>query len=336
MGEQRDHTRSGLRMPSSGLWLILSFMGISWLIHMISLLLLSSEYHNYFPENPPQKPTLVRITFQKPSAEAKKAEQKDDQNREKEKPTKQIAEVIQKKTTKAPDPKQARLGYQTHQTEKETRVKKISRARTPGPSSKQTVTAPQQQQIARKKTPRQNKQPEKTLAAKNQKSHKSLLKSGLKISETGAGLQLHSGKDAKEQNNYERLLGNSLPVMAEEVAAGYQDYIDDSIEAGQVLDLNTQEYRYIGYFTSLRKAIELAWVYPSNAVRKRLYGNVFLKFTINHDGKVSKIMVLDSSGHKILDSAIMEAVRMAAPFAPLPHSFGKKINIRGMFRYVLN
>ena len=44
--------------------------------------------------------------------------------------------------------------------------------------------------------------------------------------------------------------------------AGYQDFIDESIDLGEAVDINTAEYRYVGYFSSMRKSIELVWNYP--------------------------------------------------------------------------
>ena len=71
-------------------------------------------------------------------------------------------------------------------------------------------------------------------------------------------------------------------------------------------------------------------------MRRGLHGNVFLKFTILKNGKISRVAVLDSSGHKILDHAVVDAIKLAAPFAPLPHSFGQRLKIKGTFRYTLH
>ncbi len=139
----------------------------------------------------------------------------------------------------------------------------------------------------------------------------------------------------KPRNPYESLLPSSKE-MNNQVAAGYQDYVDDEVETGDKIDLNTTNFRFIGYFTSIRKAFELVWVYPSEAVRRGLQGETHVEFTIQKDGVVSKIKVVESSGHKMLDDAVVEGLRLASPFAPLPPGYNKDhLTVVGSFRYVL-
>ena len=57
--------------------------------------------------------------------------------------------------------------------------------------------------------------------------------------------------------------------------------------------------------------------YPEKAKRERVYGSLSLKVAVNADGTVNEILVLRSSGHKILDDAAIRIVRLASPFAPL-------------------
>ncbi len=136
---------------------------------------------------------------------------------------------------------------------------------------------------------------------------------------------------------YDQLLATAHDNMESQVEAGYQDYIDNNIKEADSIDINTKEYRYIGYFTNMRKAIELAWNYPMEAAQNGVDGQVHLRFLIEENGTVSKISVLDSSGHLVLDSAIVEAIKVAAPFAPLPPGLKRKnLEVTGTFHYVLN
>ena len=144
-------------------------------------------------------------------------------------------------------------------------------------------------------------------------------------------------KQLKGRNGYENLLAESAEKVApSEMHQGYVDYLNDLMEEGETLDLNTQEYRFIGYFTGLRKAIELVWVYPSEAAQRGLHGQVLVKFVISSNGKVPKVQVVQSSGYNILDQAIVDAIRMASPFAPLPKGFQKDhLVVKGAFTYIL-
>ncbi len=151
------------------------------------------------------------------------------------------------------------------------------------------------------------------------------------------GRNLYKENNEHKRNPYEDLLANSTEQLAEsQIKQGYMDHLNDLVEEGETIDMNTREYRYIGYFTSLRKAIELVWNYPSEAARRGLHGAVLLKFIILENGRVSKVQVMESSGHNILDDAIVNAIHAASPFAPLPKGFKKEhLVIRGAFHYVL-
>ena len=56
--------------------------------------------------------------------------------------------------------------------------------------------------------------------------------------------------------------------------------------------------------------------YPDEARRQRIYGSLRLLVTINRDGTLYEVQVLESSGHSVLDQAAMRIVRLAAPYAP--------------------
>jgi protein TonB len=56
--------------------------------------------------------------------------------------------------------------------------------------------------------------------------------------------------------------------------------------------------------------------YPEEARRKQIRGNLRLMVSINRDGSLYEILVLESSGQPLLDQAAQRIVRLAAPFAP--------------------
>ena len=144
------------------------------------------------------------------------------------------------------------------------------------------------------------------------------------------------GQHFKPRNKYESLMPQSVE-LADSRAAGYQDYIDEELEIADSIDLNTTDYRFIGYFSNLRKAFEMVWRYPSAAARRGLQGSVAVRFTILKSGKLKYAKVVESSGYAILDDAVIEALELAAPYDPLPDGFDKdKLTITGSFRYVLS
>jgi protein TonB len=55
--------------------------------------------------------------------------------------------------------------------------------------------------------------------------------------------------------------------------------------------------------------------YPSIARRMGWYGKLVLGFVLCDDGSVEDLKVLESSGHKVLDRAALQAVKANAPFS---------------------
>ena len=56
--------------------------------------------------------------------------------------------------------------------------------------------------------------------------------------------------------------------------------------------------------------------YPEEARRQQIYGSLRLMVSINSDGSLHDVLVLESSGQPLLDQAAQRIVRLAAPFAP--------------------
>ncbi len=100
------------------------------------------------------------------------------------------------------------------------------------------------------------------------------------------------------------------------------------------ISLDTKEFKYVSYFAQIKRKIELVWSYPAEAGRQGLFGKLLLKFTIQKDGTLSNLTLINSTGHKILDDEAIRAVRMAAPYPPFPKRIDKKrLNIIATFSY---
>ncbi len=294
-------------LPNHGLKIIAVMIGLSAFIHLMSYVNL-----NYFFSAPASlslskaPPVKIRIV------EKKKTPGESQQQ-------KQIVETPLPKTQKPKDP--AFAGAQDHATEKETRLaKEMERRKAANAGQFGTKQDLQVQQQAKEQQ-------------MQEKSQSNEVKAVTKDSNTG--IAITAGKKSPKSELYEKLMPKQQDLHGQ-LDAGYQDFVDESIDAGDRIDINTSEFRYISYFTTMRKAIELVWNYPIEAAQKGLQGEVGLEFTINKDGSTSRIKVVRSSGYVMLDKAIVDAIRLASPFSPLPENFNKpKLTVRGSFRYVL-
>lgn len=101
--------------------------------------------------------------------------------------------------------------------------------------------------------------------------------------------------------------------------------------------LDTREPKYIPYFTSIKRAIELVWEYPEPALRYGIQGKLVLEFTILGNGHLEETRLVRSSGFSVLDQEAIRAVKAAAPFGPIPPWIGKsRLDITASFEYYDN
>jgi protein TonB len=71
--------------------------------------------------------------------------------------------------------------------------------------------------------------------------------------------------------------------------------------------------------------------YPLEA-KGKLYGNVLLYIEIKSDGNLECAQIERSSGHKVLDDAVLRIVRMAAPYDRFPEALERKADIVAIAR----
>jgi len=106
--------------------------------------------------------------------------------------------------------------------------------------------------------------------------------------------------------------------LAEEVRRDAQAYAKRPKR--KFISASTQEDEYAAY--------QRAWVarierignlnYPDEARRDHLNGQLVLTVGLARDGRITRMEVIQPSGHKILDDAAQRIVQLAAPFPPLP------------------
>lgn len=301
-------------------------MLLSLVAHVLSGIELGRYQKSH--QSAPQVPrggVKVRIIDQPKLAKKKEAPKKE----EKKPPEPDPKKILETPQAPTEAPKEADyLGSVNHVAKKETRVSdKTPREKAKDPGQKGKPDANNKPKVADAKPKQTPKPPQEKTPPPTVNSEKK---------PANGSLAMGSAKPRKPRNDYEALLPSAMDDLHGQMNAGYQDYVDDKIQEGDRIDLNTSEYRFIGYFTNLRKAIELVWNYPIEASRKGMQGEVGLEFTIARDGSTSRIHVVKTSGYDILDSAIVDAIKLASPFAPLPDGFNKnKITVTGSFRYIL-
>lgn len=135
--------------------------------------------------------------------------------------------------------------------------------------------------------------------------------------------------------------GSELASLSLE-AARLQAQIDRNWEAYQkkpkrnFVGARTQEYRFARYAEDWRIKVEKVGNlnYPEEAKRKKIYGSLQLTVIIKADGSLRSVEVTRPSGHKVLDEAAVNIVRLAGQsgFAPFPEDIRKDTDELGIVR----
>ncbi len=88
------------------------------------------------------------------------------------------------------------------------------------------------------------------------------------------------------------------------------------------------------YLNSWRRKIESIGNlnYPPQARQKKIYGSLRLMVSILPDGNLKEVVILESSGHAVLDDAAVRIVRLAAPFAPFPDELRQTTDVLEIIR----
>ena len=103
------------------------------------------------------------------------------------------------------------------------------------------------------------------------------------------------------------------------------------------IPLDTKEEKYVSYFSRIKQQIQRAWVYPAQGAKRKLSGEVTLKFEISRDGNLLSLRLVNTSGFDVLDINATKAVKEAAPYYPFPATISKKkLSILATFIYSAN
>lgn len=108
------------------------------------------------------------------------------------------------------------------------------------------------------------------------------------------------------------------------------------LQTSQGLTFSAKEFNDWGYLERLKEKIERVWQYPPQAAMRGVYGDLYIRFTIDKKGRLLSMELLRTSGYRILDDAAIQALKDAQPFWPLPEEWQKdSLTITGHFIYTL-
>ena len=101
----------------------------------------------------------------------------------------------------------------------------------------------------------------------------------------------------------------------------------------ETVSLDSQEFKYASYFSSIKRQIESVWSYPEQAATRGLQRQLLLQFILDRSGKLVDISSVISSEHEIFDNAALDAVKTASPYNPFPEKIQEnKLKIIASFK----
>ena len=92
---------------------------------------------------------------------------------------------------------------------------------------------------------------------------------------------------------------------------------------GEPVPLDTPDPRYVDYFEILRKKIREKWVIPNDVWTAGRPRNSMVLMIIAKDGRLSGVSLQYASGASGFDEAAITAIKLAAPFPPIPDSISR-------------
>jgi TonB family protein len=107
-------------------------------------------------------------------------------------------------------------------------------------------------------------------------------------------------------------------------------------ETEHTISLDTKDVRYVSYAKLIKARLMEEWTYPRKAVDNLIEGRVKVLFTLNANGRLIRLQIIDPSGQRYLDNETARAIRAASPFPPFPESMSlTRLHIKANFDYRL-
>ena len=153
------------------------------------------------------------------------------------------------------------------------------------------------------------------------------------LAETLEGWKQKKTEPPQKLPDLETLTQISPQAMAQIESDWRQKYRKD-IERGDTVWMDTQQDLLISFMRRFRDRIYLVWNYPESARIRNQQGSCLVRITVDRDGNVTDVKLMESSGFRVLDDEVMRAVRQGATYGPLPRAYPNEyLHIMALFNY---
>ncbi|MEJ2525798.1 MAG: energy transducer TonB [Desulfuromonadales bacterium] len=290
------------------------FVLLSLLLHLL-LLLVPKE--RFLPAEVPPEPVFVEV---RPPEET--------QDRELDLPIREELETPRETPAKRLAEKDQVVEQETAPQGEDTEDRQAAAAR-PKPVPQPPPAPPQQPEatVRQEPTPAPPQQPQATVRQEP-------------LSEpapaTPEGWRQPQAQPERELPDLETLTQISPDTLAQLESDWRRKYRQD-VTQGDTVWLDTEQDLLHSFMTRFRDNIYLVWNYPDAAAMRGQSGTCLLRITVDRQGNVMDVALMESSGSRILDEEAMRAVREGATYGPLPRAYpNEDLKIMAFFRYHLS
>jgi protein TonB len=291
--------------------MITGFILLSLLLHLLLLLV---PKHQLFPTEDTPKPVYVEVRPPQPLERELDLPVREELEKPRQEPAKRLAEkdqVVEKEV--APE------GEDTEDREK------IVRAPEP-------VRKPQPQPQAQPK-PRTEAPPQKTEPVKPVKP----VEPTEPVPVTPEGWMAKPEVKPSPQIPDLQTLTQISPDTLAKIETDWRRKYREDVEKGDTVWMDSQQDLLHSFMKRFRDNIYLVWNYPVAAAQRNQQGTCLLRITVDRQGNIADVQLLESSGHRALDEEAIRAVRQGATYGPLPRAYpNEDLKIMAFFQYRLS
>lgn len=286
--------------------IITGFILLSLLLHLLLLLV---PRQKLFPEDTPPPPVYVEVRPPQPLDRELDLPLREELEKPREKPAKRLAEkdqVVEKET--APE------GQDTEDREKVVRAPEPVRktappAQAPAPSPAEPLPTP---------APRETTEAPPAPV-------------------TPEGWQPQAEKKPLAEMPDLQTLTQISPSTLARIESDWRRKYREDIAKGDTVWMDTEQDLLISFMRRFRTNIYNVWNYPSSAAAQQQQGTCLIRVTVDRQGNVTDVLLLESSGFRALDEEAMRAVRQGASYGPLPRAYtNPDLKIMAFFSYHLS
>lgn len=114
----------------------------------------------------------------------------------------------------------------------------------------------------------------------------------------------------------------------------YRRKYENDIAEGDTRFLNTDDILFGSFLRRFENSVYGVWRYPMEAAQNGIEGVTPVRITFNRRGEIVKVMLLESSGSKILDDEVFRTLKAIGPVGSFPRGYAKdEFNLIAFFQY---